>query len=195
MGTRLDSLAAPTRSSQQPGDPFASIFETCFRVRNKVSAAASRRLKPATRRETGDGIKPKASGLTGFSSSTRILIAARAFLTHRVGHWFVSERFTYRVALFLLAGALMLASWIVATDHAEISTRAQAALSNLDRAFENDIARNVELYDVAIQETARALRIPGISASRRWSLRVRPAEPSRRGGRLPPDADRTSHLG
>ena len=67
------------------------------------------------------------------------------------------------LAAVLFTGASALTAWIVVSDHGETRTNAELSLANLASALEKDIARNVEVYDLAIQETAAASQLPGLA--------------------------------
>ena len=67
------------------------------------------------------------------------------------------------IATLIAVGTFALAIWIVVSDHAETRARAEASLSNLALALERDIERNIDLYALAMQDTADALALPGLA--------------------------------
>ena len=76
---------------------------------------------------------------------------------------FLSDERGVVVAAALLAlGAFALAGWIIVTDHRDTRRDAEMALGNVAGAVQQDLARNVELYDHTLQATVDALRLPGI---------------------------------
>lgn len=91
--------------------------------------------------------------------------SAFAKFSREAGRWLAKDRHLFAVAGLLVLGVVALAAFIVVSDHRETRDSAEAALSNLANALEKDIARNVELFDVAIQETGDALRLPGLDAA------------------------------
>ena len=87
-----------------------------------------------------------------------------ATLTRPIVNWLADDSLAaIWLATLLFLGASALTAWIVVTDYRETRASAEAALSNLANALEKDIARNVTVYDLAIQETAAATSLPGIA--------------------------------
>ena len=90
--------------------------------------------------------------------------SAFALERRTVASWFSDESvvITWLAALLFL-GASTLTAWIVVSDYRETRASAETSLSNLVNALQKDVARNVQVYDLAIQETAAASRLPGIA--------------------------------
>ena len=87
-----------------------------------------------------------------------------AALTRPLTNWLAADSFVIVwLALTLFLGASALTAWIIVTDYTETRASAEAAITNLNDALEKDIARNVAVYDLAIQETAAAISLPGIA--------------------------------
>ena len=92
---------------------------------------------------------------------------ASCFVTQKcrsVANWLADDSAAIIwLAAVLFLGASALTAWIVVSDHRETRISAELSLANLASALEKDIARNVEVYDLAIQETAAASRLPGLA--------------------------------
>ncbi len=82
----------------------------------------------------------------------------------KLAHWLAddSRAITWLAALLFL-GAAALTAWIVVSDYDETRASADSAIVNLTNALEKDIARNIEIYDLAITETAAAMNLPGLA--------------------------------
>lgn len=64
--------------------------------------------------------------------------------------------------LLCVAGSV---AWTVWDAHREVQAQAERSLQNIAYALDQDIARNVHLYDVTVQSTMAGLQVPGLAAA------------------------------
>ena len=103
--------------------------------------------------------------VTDRSPSSRTFAAFRPDLVLRrwVGFWLARDRNVFALAALLAVSTLALAVWIVVSDYQDTRGRAETALGNVASALERDIARNMEFYNLTLQETLNSLRLPGLA--------------------------------
>ena len=98
-----------------------------------------------------------------WSPSARAALFFERILRRWFEHWAARDRNVFGLAVFLAVSTLSLAVWVVATDYRETRNRSETALENVVNALERDIARNIELYNLTLQETVESLRLPGLA--------------------------------
>ncbi len=77
--------------------------------------------------------------------------------------WFGGRRGAFGLGAAFLVGVLSLATWVLSNAHHEAEAQAQRTVKNLAQVLEKDIARNLELYNLAFDDVIAALQIPGLS--------------------------------
>ena len=108
--------------------------------------------------------KPQLAAETQPPDPARTGPSLLALLIRRIEKWLADDSVVILwLAVLLFLGAPALTAWTVVTDYQETRASAEAAITNLARALEKDIARNIEVYDLALQETAAASRLPGLA--------------------------------
>lgn len=83
----------------------------------------------------------------------------------RTVFWFGQERRALGLGVALLVGTLSLAGWVLWDSHRATETEAQRTAQNLAQVLEQDIARSIELYDLAFGDVIAALQMPGLRAA------------------------------
>ncbi len=80
----------------------------------------------------------------------------------RSAPWFGRKHGAFGLGAALLAGVLSLATWVVWDAYCEAEAQAQRMVQNLAQVLEQDIARNIELYNLAFEDVIAGLQIPGL---------------------------------
>ena len=66
-------------------------------------------------------------------------------------------------AVLLLAGTVGLGVWTAWDGYHDAQAGAERAVQNAVQALEQDIARNVDLYDATLEDVLMRLRMPGLA--------------------------------
>lgn len=69
------------------------------------------------------------------------------------------------LGLAVLLGVIGLGGWVLWDSRNDAWKHAQLAAANLVHALEHDIERNIHLYDLSLQGTMAALKLPGLDAA------------------------------
>ena len=119
---------------------------------------------PGIRRLRLPSSKPHAAVHAYYRPAVRLLSRLAAAPARLLSYWLADDSVVIIwLSALLFLGAAALTAWIVISDYDETRASAEASIVNLTNVLEEDIARNVEVYDLAIQETAAAISLPGIT--------------------------------